>query len=1114
MAVPANGEHWPGLGQVIEAYESALAQGDAAEVADFAPPPGHPERLGILCELVRVDLEHAWERGCPRLLEEYRAHFPALFEDPDRVQEMAYEEYRLRLQAGEVPTPAEYLRRFGVNARGWSSATAGLPRKPEAPGLVLTPRADGTNDLERAASAYRAYRTQGPERPEGLDSLLDSYGAPLAHAELLRTLDRTDPHAAELLADALGGLPRAGDEFLGFRLCSELGRGAFGRVFLARQGDLADRLVALKVSADVAGESHALARLQHTNIVPIYSVHRRGPLHAVCMPYLGATTLADTLSTLRSHAELPRSGEGLLSSIRFRKVVATTAGRRATGGEAGSVDAGPEEPRAAGDEAADLELVPDEPPASQVERLRRLGYVPAVLWVAARVADGLAHAHERGVLHRDLKPANILFADDGEPLLLDFNLAADTRAGVGAAVALVGGTLPYMAPEHLTAFREDAAAVDPRSDVYALGVILYELLTGVHPFPVRTGAVDSLLPDMIADRLGPVPDARRANPAVSPSVASIVRHCLEPDPDRRYRSARELQEDLRRQLDDLPLRYAPEPSLRERLGKWARRHPRLTSATSVGIVSACLLAALGAGLLARQRHVRQLEARDSLSRLSDEVRQADVLLGSRDADPHQVEEGVALCRDVVGRFHVLEDQSWWSSPLVRSLPDNDRRRLREDVGWVLFLWARAVGWRAQSEPDAARRSELVRSALRMNTVAEGAFDQGSPPRAWWFQRADLEQLAGRGDESQRLRRRAESVPPGTPKERLLLFSDRIGLVPRREALAFIQDVSRSDPRNFANWLRLGNLYVQLGKTSGRSSYLDEAEQCYAVGIALRPDLYWAYLNRGLLYLDLNDYGRARGDFDRVIALRPDLAMAYVDRALARLGLKDFQGAVDDLTLSLKSKDAPTRALFLRARARAGFGDKEGAARDRAEGLRREPSDPVSWVVRGLARLPADPRGALADYDAALAQNPRYFDALQNKANVLAEHLGRTEEAVRVLDIALEHHPGHVKALAGRGVLLARLGRRDSAVRDAQAAMAVDDDALTVYQSACVHALTSRREPADRAGALRLLAEAVRKDRSLLAVARQDPDLDPLRGQAGFGELLRALEVVARTGTDR
>ena len=155
---------------------------------------------------------------------------------------------------------------------------------------------------------------------------------------------------------------------------------------------------------------------------------------------------------------------------------------------------------------------------------------------------------------------------------------------------MIGGTLAYMAPEHLEAFRDGKQAVDARSDVYAIGVILHELLTGTLPFPIRRGPVDAVLSPMIADRRDARLDVRAANPAVSPAVASIVRHCLEPDPSRRYQGALELQEDLERQLADLPLRHAPEPSARERLGKWSRRHPRLTSSTTVGLIAAALLA--------------------------------------------------------------------------------------------------------------------------------------------------------------------------------------------------------------------------------------------------------------------------------------------------------------------------------------------------------------------------------------------------------------------------------------------------------------------------------------------------------------------------------------------
>src|SRR5262249_56183347 len=113
--------------------------------------------------------------------------------------------------------------------------------------------------------------------------------------------------------------------------------------------------------------------------------------------------------------------------------------------------------------------------------LEGLDYVQSVLWLVARLADGLAHAHDRGILHRDLKPANILLSDEGQPMLLDFGVAEDTK--LGAAAARVGGTLPYMAPEHLDAVQGGPGRVTAGSDVYSLGVILYELLTGRHPFP-------------------------------------------------------------------------------------------------------------------------------------------------------------------------------------------------------------------------------------------------------------------------------------------------------------------------------------------------------------------------------------------------------------------------------------------------------------------------------------------------------------------------------------------------------------------------------------------------------------------------------------------------------
>src|SRR5262249_31393989 len=117
-------------------------------------------------------------------------------------------------------------------------------------------------------------------------------------------------------------------------LLAELGRGAFGRVFLARQEALAGRLVALKVAPNLLDEAQTLAQLQHTHIVPLYSVHRAGPLRAFCMPYFGSITLADVLQMLRGGAGPPVSGKALVDTLEACRSI--TARRGACGAERGT----------------------------------------------------------------------------------------------------------------------------------------------------------------------------------------------------------------------------------------------------------------------------------------------------------------------------------------------------------------------------------------------------------------------------------------------------------------------------------------------------------------------------------------------------------------------------------------------------------------------------------------------------------------------------------------------------------------------------------------------------------------------------------------------------------
>src|SRR5262249_42217354 len=153
-----------------------------------------------------------------------------------------------------------------------------------------------------------------------------------------------DIQTSRQAASGATGLPQVGGHFLGFRLIDELGRGAFGKVYLARQGKLADRPVVLKISPRLDREPKVLAQLQHTNIVPVYSIHRADRLKVVCMPYYGSTTLKDVYQYLERQASLPESGLGLISTLHNRKAERQSVGDSGSGRRSAEFSANDPEP--------------------------------------------------------------------------------------------------------------------------------------------------------------------------------------------------------------------------------------------------------------------------------------------------------------------------------------------------------------------------------------------------------------------------------------------------------------------------------------------------------------------------------------------------------------------------------------------------------------------------------------------------------------------------------------------------------------------------------------------------------------------------------------------------
>lgn len=886
---------------------------------------------------------------------------------------------------------------------------------------------------------------------------------------------RVEPNGLGL-PNSIDPFPKAGSQFLEFQIVEELGRGSFGRVYLATQGQLSGRLVAIKVSRDIFGESQTLAQLQHSHIVPIYSFHRRGELQIVCMPFFGRTTLADVLASMSGRVKLPLSGRELKSTINRHGTETIPSGD----GQQGRFDPPVATPRIS------KESAPGSAPDGW-DRLEGLSFVEAGLFLGAQLADGLSHAHRRGILHRDLKPANVLLTDDGRPMLLDFNLAEDTKVQAETERLAVGGTLPYMAPEQLRIILDRTGKLDERGDIFALGVILFELLTGQYPYPPHRGLLRDVVEAMLADRLKVIPSLLMKNREVSSDAEAIVQKCLAPNPAARYQRAEDLREDIERHLSNRPLKFARSTSPRERLSKWARRHPRLSSTASAAAIAAVLLLGAGGIAYAAMDRARTLDAR---ARFQDHRRQfADVqlFLDDRNQSGERYAEGLHQIQSILGRFRVEENETWLAADAVRRLSPGDREQLRADIGEAFYRMGEIGFMEALGNPNEANKSEWIARAIRWNDgAARLAGDRIAG--AIHSQRQALMALNDN--------KPVEPIAPSataSPRD-LALTAGQMARVGRyREALFALRQATQLDPTDFSAWFIRGSLHLTLEQN-------EMAAMSFGACLAIRPDFAPAWRNRGLAFSRLRFDNQALDDYDRAIRLDPLRAESYLQRAAVKDGRADLAGADADYTSALALGTAPVRTHFLRADVRERLGNKAGAASDREAGLQLKPIDELSWIGRAEMRVETDPNGALADVNEALVLHPFSLPGLQMKAHILGERLKRDAEAIDVLNLAVERFPESAPARAGRGVLLARNGKRLAALRDAEEALLLDSKAPNLYQVGCIYALTVRQNPDDKTHAFRYLWSGLKTGFGLDLVDT-DSDLDAIRHDPEFKRLI-------------
>ena len=617
-----------------------------------------------------------------------------------------------------------------------------------------------------------------------------------------------------------------------------------------------------------------------------------------------------------------------------------------------------------------MELVPGEP-LSKVLEAKRLGRAQ-LLALLEKAARGVHHAHEKGVIHRDLKPENILVSGE-EPKVADFGLAhlvesspALTRSGA------VLGTPMYMAPEQVEGGREITA----RTDVHALGVLLYEILTGKPPHPGTS------IPEVYAKIAREEPEPpRRLDPSVPWELEAVALKALEKDPARRYATAEAFAEDLRRYRQGEPVLARPVSEL-SRLWRRAvkQRAVLIPLAFAVALAAGWALsvrrarvaaesAAEAQGLLEAARPPLE-KARAALYTNAVEVEAmlASVAVAERDAvRALELAPGLALGHYRLGEARELRGDYAGAQECFAKSAELDPKfgPARYRLGRVL-LW-RAYGssintWADQLAERRAEAEQLVQQGVReIEAAQESGFDNDLHRE---IASAMLAYLRNEKETVHRICREGINrfgKTDGVEEFHWLLglvlkapaaahksFDEALSLRPKfalalysratvtDDIEARLRDYDRAiavSPGFAEAYLNRGS--ARWGKKDAKGAYED-----FDHLIRMGAQLPGAYNGRGRTLLELmNDPDRALPDLDEAIRLKPEgYVLPYIARARAHLMKKNYDLAIADATkaISISNWDEPYR---YRGLARLAKGDRASAVADLEEAWRRSPPDP-------------------------------------------------------------------------------------------------------------------------------------------------------------------------------
>ena len=512
-----------------------------------------------------------------------------------------------------------------------------------------------------------------------------------------------------------------------------------------------------------------------------------------------------------------------------------------------------------------MELVDGGSLAEAIQGVPKPAHEAAALM--ARLADAIHAAHQNGIVHRDLKPGNILLATDGTPKVTDFGLARrlDSSEGLTLSGALVG-TPSYMAPEQA---RGDKSAIGPSTDIYALGSILYELLTGRPPF--RSDNASATLYQIANEE--PVPP-RRLNPQVPRDLQTICLKCLQGEPHKRYSSAQELADDLRRFERGEPSRARPVGPL-ERAVRWARRRPGLAGALAAGALLALALVITG---------VWWHGQRVALEAAAVAYAEADLSEAERLTGRGEFTTSAAVLQRARDRLdqcvpRELHDRLWTAVDTLDLVTRLDAIRLRRSIlpGKDYEMDT------AQADRDyeeAFRSAGLGADQEAARVVAARVGD--SPARKALV--AALDDWAVCTPNSRRrawLLRVARLADPDPWRDRLRdpspeAWSDR----------ARLAELAREAPVAKESVQLLVALGVRLQKAGGREDAIDYLRRVQHA----HPGDFYANNMLGDALFDVGEYGDAVGHFRAALAVRPDSTIAWANLGVSLSQLQRWDEA--------------------------------------------------------------------------------------------------------------------------------------------------------------------------------------------------------------------------------